>query len=238
MEELRWDIPGKLTHPIIHNDNTYQIKFENETVQIFENGEVKIEEDLTEDFLPRHRDPSITMEAQLLDWAQTVLKTFLQLCGKCKQVKLSFPPELAAPSIQQNLEQQGIQFICPSCIEAALKEAEEHSKDQKEAFFRGDIRIIGGSQEEVQRLVQSAAILSIRRYIQSLGQGWKLGMMKFSQHRFYLVVLKISSANEMESFLLLTQDGKGSFSSLPPETGLPALGFQEGEEIEFMAFED
>ncbi|WP_134700555.1 hypothetical protein [Ammoniphilus sp. YIM 78166] len=238
MEELRWDIPGKLTHLIIHNSNTYQVKFENETVQVFENGEMIIEEDLSEDFLPRHRDPSIAMEAQLLNWAQNVLKTFLQPCGKCKQVKLSFPPELTAPSIQHTLEQQGIQFICPSCIEVTLQETQEHSKGKKEAFFRGDIRIMGGSQEEVQRLVQSAAILSIRRYIQTLGKGWHLGMMKFSQHRFYLVALKITSDNEMESFLLLTQDDKGIIASLPPATGLPALGFQEGEEIEFMAIGD
>ncbi|RXT15257.1 hypothetical protein [Ammoniphilus sp. CFH 90114] len=237
MEALRWEIPGKTTYPLEQNGLTYQVAFEGNTVQVYEDGQLLIEEDLSEEVLNHHRNPSVPLENQLLSWAQMVLNQFIQPCGQCRQVRLSFPLELTTLAhLAGFYESQGIHSICPSCTIAKERELEEQGKTMKESFLRGELQILGGTEEEIQRILNSAASLSIRHYIQSLGKTWRTGMLKFSDHRFYLVAMKVGE-EQLDTFLLLARDSHGKLASLPPETGLPALGFQEGDELELLAFE-
>ncbi len=238
MEALRWELPGKRTFPLEYKNNTYQISLEDRTVQVYENGQLIVEENLHDEEWAKHQDSSLSFDEQLLHWADTVLKTFIQACGVCGQEKMSFPLALTALSDRSgSLQQKGITAVCPDCILALQKETEKESQNLKLAFLQGDLSIYGGSEEELQRLVESWEGLVFQQYVKTLDSSWTLGMMRFSPHRSYLVALKTRANREIETFLLLAKDKKGHITSLQPEAGLEILGFQLGDQIEFIVFQ-
>jgi hypothetical protein len=237
MQSFRWEIEGQITHPLEYAGNTYQMKLDGTNVQIYENENKILEEDISDKALEVHRDQGKTLQEQLLDWGRVVLETFIQRCGVCENEKMAFPLALTQVPHEEAAfcKSKGIEMVCPDCVNALGRQNRERSIQLKQAFLRGEVRIFGGTDEELLEVLQSSTGYLIQQFSTVVYPGWKLGAIRFSDQRLYLALIQVNN-EEIQTFVVLAENSAGQITSLHPDMGLEALGFQESDEIQFLTF--
>ncbi|HJV47169.1 MAG TPA: hypothetical protein VJ824_15740 [Bacillota bacterium] len=238
MQPFRWEIEGQVTHPLERAGNTYQLKLEESIIQVYENGYKILEEDISDQSLQAHRNQDKPLSEQLLEWGGLVLETFVKQCESCGNERMSFPIDLTKlpPEELAMCKSQKIEIICPMCVDSLTKKNRERSIRLKQAFLRGEVKIFGGTSQELFELMQSPTGQFIQQFSSVIFPGWKLGAISFSDNRLYLSLIHLNN-DQIESFVILVENQPGQLTTLLPDVGLEALGFQESDDIQFLSFQ-
>lgn len=238
MQPFRWEMIGNQTYPLEYLGNIYQIKVEETIVQFFENERKILEENWSHPSSQLHPLKEEEREGQILQWGRIVLETFLKECGICAQQKISFPLHLsqAPPEEAAFSRSKGIETICPHCVDLLHQQAQDKNIRIKQAFLRGEVKVFGGTDEELLELLQSPTGALIQQFASVVYPNWNLGAIRFSDNRLYLALILVNS-EDVETFAVLVETQAKQITSMRPDTALTSLGFQEGDNLQFLSFQ-